>query len=250
MAVSLQTKIVNTVPDHLAVIMDGNGRWAKQRNLVRQAGHRAGIKSVRMIIEQCAKQGVNYLTLFTFSSENWKRPDDEIRGLMSLFMEALNKEVAELDQNGIQLKFIGETNLLNPAFKKTLDEAEARTCKNKGMTLTLAVAYGGRADLVSAARRLAHEVSIGKIEPDQVDQKRFAGVLEMGQLPDVDLLIRTGGERRVSNFLLWSLAYSELYFSDALWPDFQSQDLLKAFDFYASRQRRFGRTGEQVEASP
>ena len=249
MAKVAQKNILDTTPNHLAVIMDGNGRWARQRGLPRKAGHRAGIKPVRTLIEYCTKQGVSFLTLFVFSSENWKRPHGEIRGLMSLFMEALNKEVEELDENNIQLNFIGETDLLNPALQETIRAAEVRTRNNQGMKLTLAVAYGGRSDLVNAAKRLARKVEAGTIKCDQIDEKYFVEELTMGQLPDVDLLIRTGEERRISNFLLWSLAYSELYFSDFLWPDFQIKELEKAFKSYASRQRRFGRTGEQIEAS-
>ncbi len=229
--------------------MDGNGRWARKRALPRQAGHRAGIKPVRAIVERCANLGVKHLTLFAFSSENWRRPREEIRGLMSLFVEALNKEVAELDENGIRLSFMGEIHRLNPALQEAIRAAETRTRDNVRMDLMLAVAYGGRADLVNAARQLAHQAVAGEIDPEEIDEKRYAAALQMAQLPDVDLLIRTGGEQRISNFLLWSLAYSELYFSDALWPDFDVGELGRAFAFYESRQRRFGRTGEQVEAT-
>ncbi len=238
-----------TVPQHLAVIMDGNGRWARRRALPRQAGHRAGIKPVRAVVEQCANRGVTHLTLFAFSSENWRRPRDEIRGLMSLFVDALNREVAELDENGIRLSFMGEIQLLNPALQEAIRAAEVRTRDNSRMELMLAVAYGGRGDLVNAAKTLARKAAEGVLDPDAIDAQCFAAELEMAQLPDVDLLIRTGGERRVSNFLLWSLAYSELYFSDLLWPDFSLAALDEALEFYASRQRRFGRTGEQVEAT-
>ena len=249
MVASVRKDSGSTIPEHVAVIMDGNGRWARQRALPRQAGHRAGIKPVRAIVERCASLGVEHLTLFAFSSENWQRPRDEIRGLMSLFVDALNKEVADLDENGIRLSFMGEIQLLNPALQKAIRAAEIRTQNNSRMNLMLAVAYGGRADLVSAARKIAQQVARGELEPEQVDEARYAAALQMAQLPDVDLLIRTGGERRISNFLLWSLAYSELYFSDSLWPDFSVGDLAQAFEFYESRQRRFGRTGEQVEAT-
>ena len=249
MAKVMQENVFGATPNHLAVIMDGNGRWARLRGVPRQAGHRAGIKPLRALIEYCAKEGVNFLTLFVFSSENWKRPSGEVRGLMSLFMESLNKEVAELAENDIQLNFIGKTDLLNSALQETIRAAEVRTRNNQGMKLTLAVAYGGRADLVNAAKRLAKKVSTGSLTSDQIDEKVFVEELMMGQLPDVDLLIRTGEEHRISNFLLWSLAYSELYFLDVLWPDFKIEELKKAFDSYASRQRRFGRTAEQVEAS-
>ena len=247
MVASAQQDSVVTVPGHLAVIMDGNGRWARKRALPRQVGHRAGVKPVRAIVEHCANLGVKHLTLFTFSSENWKRPGEEIRLLMALFVEALNSEVDELDQNGIKLTFMGKIDRLHPTLQETIRVAEARTRNNGRMELTLAVAYGGRGDLVSAARRLAREVAAGMIDPEEIDEARYAEALQMAKLPDVDLLIRTGGERRISNFLLWSLAYSELYFSDVLWPDFDVEELDQAFAFYESRQRRFGRTGEQVE---
>lgn len=237
------------VPRHVAVIMDGNGRWARQRAKPRHAGHRAGIKPVRAIVEQCATRGVEVLTLFAFSSENWRRPREEIRGLMSLFVDALNREVAELHENGIRLSFIGEVHLLNPALQEAIRAAEIRTSDNTRMELILGVAYGGRGDLTAAARTLAREVAEGELDPEDIDEDRYAAALEMAQAPDVDLLIRTGGEQRISNFLLWSLAYSELYFSDALWPDFTVAELARAFEFYSSRQRRFGRTGDQVEAT-
>lgn len=237
------------VPRHVAVIMDGNGRWARQRALPRQAGHRAGIEPVRAIVKHCASQCVEYLTLFAFSSENWKRPQAEIHGLMALFVDTLNTEVAELDENGIRLSFMGEIHRLSPALQDTIRAAEARTGRNTRMNLVLAVAYGGRADLVNAARRIACKVAAGELNPEQIDAAQYAAALEMAQLPDIDLLIRTGGEQRISNFLLWSLAYSELYFSDTLWPDFEIGELERALEFYRSRQRRFGRTGEQVEAA-
>ena len=249
MVASAKKESVVTVPGHLAVIMDGNGRWARKRALPRQVGHRAGVKPVRAIVEHCANLGVKHLTLFTFSSENWQRPGEEIRLLMSLFVEALNSEVAELDENGIKLSFMGEIHRLHPTLQETIRVAEARTRNNGRMELTLAVAYGGRGDLVSAARRLAREVAAGVVDPEEIDEARYAEALQMAKLPDVDLLIRTGGERRISNFLLWSLAYSELYFSDVLWPDFNVGELDQAFSFYESRQRRFGRTGEQVETA-
>ena len=249
MVASVRKESVGAIPEHVAVIMDGNGRWARRRALPRQAGHRAGIKPVRAIVERCANLGVKHLTLFAFSSENWQRPREEIRGLMSLFVEALNKEVAELDENGIRLSFMGEIHRLNPALQEAIRAAETRPRDNARMDLMLAVAYGGRADLVNAAKQLARQAAAGEIDPERIDETHYAAALQMAQLPDVDLLIRTGGEQRISNFLLWSLAYSELYFSDALWPDFDVGELARALEFYESRQRRFGRTGEQVEAT-
>ena len=236
------------VPEHVAVIMDGNGRWAKNRSLPRRIGHRYGITPVRTTVEYCANLGVRYLTLFAFSSENWGRPREEVNSLMSLFVDALNREVAELDARNIRLRFMGENRRLGPALREAMRVAEIRTRANTSLELTVAVAYGGRADLVNAARKLARQAAAGKLDPEQIDMDRFAGELEMAQIPDVDLLIRTGGDRRVSNFLLWSLAYSELYFSNVLWPDFTAGELDSAFGFYRSRQRRFGHTSEQVEA--
>lgn len=235
------------VPRHVAVIMDGNGRWARSRALPRQAGHKAGIRPVRMMVENCAQRGVEVLTLFAFSSENWRRPPDEISALMALFVDALKREVDELDANGIRLRFIGKLDALRAELVAAIHEAEAQTLDNTRMELVLAVAYGGRWDLARAARHLAREVEAGRLESRDIDEARFAAALSSASMPPVDLLIRSGGEHRVSNFLLWDLAYSELYFSDVLWPDFAVEDLDAAFDFYARRQRRFGRTGDQVE---
>lgn len=235
-------------PRHVAVIMDGNGRWATNRSLPRQAGHTAGIKPVRNAVENCARSGVEFLTLFAFSSENWKRPREEVTGLMSLFVDALNREVAELDENGIRLRFVGALDTLSSTLQDAIRAAENRTRHNDRMTLILAVAYGGRWDLTHGARKLARAVADGRIKPDDIDEESFGEALEMGEFPDIDLLIRTGGERRISNFLLWNLAYSELYFSDVLWPDFSAEGLEEAFDFYRNRQRRFGLTGDQVGA--
>jgi undecaprenyl diphosphate synthase len=228
--------------------MDGNGRWARRRALPRQAGHQAGIKPVRATVEHCTRHGVEVLTLFAFSSENWQRPRDEVRGLMSLFVDALEREVAELDSNGIRLRFIGALDTLNPRLREAVRAAEVRTRDNTRMTLVVAVAYGGRWDITQAAKRLAREAAAGRLDPEAIDEARFGGALETAGLPSVDLLIRTGGEKRISNFLLWDIAYSEVCFSELLWPDFTSAELDRAFEFYAQRQRRFGRTGEQIEA--
>lgn len=235
-------------PRHVAVIMDGNGRWATNRALPRQAGHTAGIKPVRNTVERCALSGVDVLTLFAFSSENWKRPREEVTGLMSLFVDALHREVAELDENGIQLRFVGAVDTLSPTLQDAIRAAENRTRNNDRMTLVLAVAYGGRWDLTCGAKKLVRAVINGEMEIGDIDEETFGASLEMGEFPDIDLLIRTGGERRVSNFLLWNLAYSELYFSDILWPDFSDEALEQAFEFYQNRQRRFGLTGDQVGA--
>jgi undecaprenyl diphosphate synthase len=236
------------LPRHVAVIMDGNGRWARRRALPRQAGHKAGIKPVRMTVEQCAQRGVDTLTLFAFSSENWRRPREEVGGLMALFLDALEREVAELDRNGIRLRFIGDLDMLSAPLRNAAHAAELRTRRNDRMTLVVAVAYGGRWDIAQAARKLAADAAAGRLDPKDVDEKTFAGALDTAGLPSVDLLIRTGGEKRISNFLLWDIAYSEVCFSDLLWPDFDEAELGRAFDFYAKRQRRFGRTGDQIEA--
>jgi undecaprenyl diphosphate synthase len=237
-----------TTPRHVAIIMDGNGRWARRRALPRQAGHRAGVKPVRATVEFCAQSGASALTLFAFSSENWRRPVDEVRGLMSLFVDALEREVDELDANGIRLRFIGDRDALSPTLRRAAEAAEARTQRNSRMDLLVAVAYGGRWDIVRAARELAADAAAGRLDPAAIDEAKLASALQTKGYPSVDLLIRTGGEKRVSNFLLWDIAYAELYFSDVLWPDFTSAELRKAFEFYARRQRRFGRTGDQIEA--
>src|SRR5690606_19169594 len=236
------------LPRHVAVIMDGNGRWARRRALPRQAGHQAGIKPVRATVELCAELGIETLTLFAFSSENWRRPPDEVRGLMSLFVDALEREVAELDANGIRLRFIGDLSKLNPTLRDACEAAERRTRGNRRMNLVIAVAYGGRWDVVQAARRLAARAAAGTLDPAAIDEPLVAAELQMAEYPNVDLLIRTGGEQRISNFLLWDVAYAEVYFTDVLWPDFTAAELRRALEFYAQRQRRFGRTGEQIEA--
>jgi undecaprenyl diphosphate synthase len=236
------------IPTHVAVIMDGNGRWARKRALPRHAGHRSGVGSVRRVVEQAAKRGVEYLTLFAFSSENWARPREEVSKLMSLFVEALQREVDELHRNNIRLEFIGARERLQPDLVKKIEAAEARMAANSGLRLLVAVAYGGRWDIVQASRSLAADVARGELAVDDIDADQLAERLQLGGAPDVDLLIRTGGEQRISNFLLWNLAYAELYFCDTLWPDFRERDFDEALAFYARRQRRYGHTGEQVEA--
>lgn len=228
--------------------MDGNGRWARGRALPRRAGHQAGIKPVRATVEYCASQGVEVLTLFAFSSENWRRPPDEVSGLMSLLVDALEREIAELDANGIRLRFIGDLDSLGTRLRTAVLDAEVRTRGNTRMTLVVALAYGGRWDITQAARRLAAEAAAGRLDPNDIDETLMSGALATSGLPNVDLLIRTGGEQRISNFLLWNIAYSEVYFSALMWPDVDAAELDRAFDFYSKRQRRFGRTGEQVEA--
>jgi undecaprenyl diphosphate synthase len=229
--------------------MDGNGRWAEQRGLPRPAGHEGGIEPVRTAVKTCADLGVGALTLFAFSSENFSRPADEVGCLMELFVAALEREIGELDRNGVRVRFIGNRDQLGPALAGAAAAAERRTLNNRGLQLIIAVAYGGRWDLAQAARHLASEVRAGRLDPAAIDEAALAGALSTAGLPPVDLLIRTGGEQRLSNFLLWDLAYSELYFSTLLWPEFDRRELERAFEFFASRQRRFGRTGQQLGIS-
>ena len=236
------------VPAHVAVIMDGNGRWAKMRSQPRHAGHRAGAKAVRNTVETAARRGVSFLTLFAFSSENWRRPAEEVSSLMTLFLEALQREIDDLHRNNVRLCFVGERQRLQKRLQQKIEAAEARTAGNDGLVLTVAVAYGGRWDIANAARQLAAQVERGEIQASNIDEERFAGQLALAGVPDPDLLIRTGGEQRISNFLLWNLAYAELYFCPCLWPDFDEEEFDRALHMYAERQRRYGHTGEQVGA--
>ena len=236
------------IPIHVAVIMDGNGRWARRRAMPRHAGHRSGVGSVRKTVETAAKRGVKYLTLFAFSSENWKRPREEVSKLMSLFLEALQREVDDLHRNNVRLEFIGAREQLSAGLLEKITSAEAQTRDNSGLRLQVAVAYGGRWDIVNATQTLARRVAAGEMDAEQIDDKTVAAELQLAGLPDPDLLIRTGGEQRVSNFLLWNLAYAELWFCDTLWPDFGEQQFDEALAYFASRQRRYGHTGDQVEA--
>ena len=236
------------IPVHVAVIMDGNGRWARRRALPRHAGHKSGVNAVRQTVEMAAKSGIKYLTLFAFSSENWKRPREEVSKLMSLFLDALQREVDELHRNDVRLVFIGERELLSTGLLEKIEAAEAQTRNNDGLQLQVAVAYGGRWDIVNAARSLARRVENGELAAEQIDAASLAAELQLGDVPDPDLLIRTGGEQRISNFLLWNLAYAELWFCDTLWPDFGERQFAEALAYFASRQRRYGHTGEQVEA--
>jgi undecaprenyl diphosphate synthase len=248
----MQTRILKAPmsdsPQHVAIIMDGNGRWARSRGMPRVAGHRASVKVVRKIIEECAKRGVRYLTLFAFSSENWSRPADEVGVLMGLFLDALVREVADLHRNQVRLRFIGDRESLGHELKDRMRDAEALTASNTGLGLMVAVAYGGRWDIAQACRSLAADVQSGKITVADIADEQIAARLALAGIPDPDLLIRTGGEQRISNFLLWNLAYTELYFSDALWPEFSPAHLQAAFEHFAQRERRFGKTSAQVAA--
>jgi undecaprenyl diphosphate synthase len=230
----------------VAIIMDGNGRWARARHLPRTEGHRQGVHATRAAVRFCASRGVEALTLFAFSSENWRRPPKEVNTLMGLFVNALERELPELEANNIRLRFIGERQNFSARLKSRIEESERRTAGNSGMELVIAVSYGGRWDIACAARRLAEQVAEGTLDPAAVTPERLDAELSTAGLPEPDLFIRTGGERRLSNFLLWQLAYTELYFTDVLWPDFDAAAMEKAFEYFAGRQRRFGRTGEQV----
>ena len=235
-------------PRHIAVIMDGNGRWAARRALPRTAGHGMGVKAVRRIVDDCARRNIEVLTLFAFSSENWKRPREEVSMLMNRFLEALDSEVDELDSNGIRLRFIGNLDQLSTALRDRIDKAAILTANNTRMTLIIAIAYGGRWDIAVAARELARRCVAGEMTVDEVDEAAMGKAMALDGVPDPDLLIRTGGEQRISNFLLWNLAYTELYFCDTLWPDFDSKELTAAIEHFSKRQRRFGLAPGQTES--
>ncbi len=233
------------LPQHIAIVMDGNGRWAEARGEPRSAGHLAGVEPVRKVIRECARRGVRALTLFAFSSENWRRPETEVATLMGLFMDTLEREVEELHSNRVRLRIIGNRQRLAVRLQQRIVEAEALTAANDGLSLQVAVSYGGRWDVLEAVRRLAALAASGAIRAADIDEERLASELQLAGLPDPDLFIRTGGDHRVSNFLLWNIAYAELYFTDLLWPDFDEHELQRALDDYAGRERRFGLTGAQ-----
>ena len=240
------TQINTAVPEHIAIIMDGNGRWASRRRLPRRLGHQEGQKALRRIVEHCARQHVNYLTVFAFSSENWNRPEKEIKRLMELFMQTLDKEIASLHKNSVRVRFIGDLTAFSPEMQKKMAQAEHLTSINDRLIFNIACNYGGRWDLAQASRKLATDVAAGRLDPDSVNESTLASYLSLAGTPEPDLLIRTGGEQRLSNFLLWQLAYSELYFSDILWPDFDEKSLDHAIMAFQQRERRFGRTSDQV----
>ena len=234
------------LPAHIAIVMDGNGRWAEARGEPRTFGHRAGIEPVRVTIRECSRLGVGALTLFAFSSENWRRPETEVSTLMAIFMDALDREVEELHANQVRLRVIGNRQRLSVRLQQRIAEAEALTADNTGLKLQVAVSYGGRWDVLEAARRLAEQAASGALRPSEIDEERFARELQLADLPDPDLFIRTGGDHRISNFLLWNIAYAELFFTDTLWPDFGVAELAEAIEDFSQRERRFGLTGKQV----
>ncbi len=231
--------MTSDVPRHIAIIMDGNGRWAKRRFMPRFAGHRKGVEALRGVIRACAERGVTHLTVFAFSSENWRRPQEEVTLLMELFLRALENEVAKLHENGIRFRVIGELSGFSERIQALIREAEALTRENSRLTFTVAANYGGRWDIVQAVKKL---VASGEV----VSEATLAEHLSLADAPEPDLFIRTGGEQRISNFLMWQLAYTELYFTDALWPDFDAAALDDAIASYRTRERRFGRTSEQL----
>jgi undecaprenyl diphosphate synthase len=236
------------LPRHVAIIMDGNGRWAAARKLPRHAGHKAGISALRACVQTCTARGIGALTVFAFSSENWARPAEEVSLLMGLFVDALDSQVDELHANGVRLRFIGDRQRLTVRLQSFLAAAEARTAGNEQLSLNIAMSYGGRWDITGAVRMLAAKCAGGALWPADITEEQVARALQLAELPDPDLFIRTGGEHRISNFLLWNLAYTELYFTDCLWPDFDAAQLDAALAFFGARERRFGRTSEQTRS--
>ena len=243
---SATTTTTPGVPRHVAIIMDGNGRWAARRRRPRMIGHRAGARAVNLCIDFCLERGIGALTLFAFSSENWGRPADEVGALMKLFLNALDREVNELHRRGVRVRFIGDRSRFEPGIVARMDAAEVLTAGNTRLSLTIAASYGGRQDIASAARALAVEVAEGRLRPEDIDEVALGRHVALADLPPPDLFIRTGGDLRVSNFLLWQLAYTELWFTDTLWPDLDAGVLQQALDDFTARERRFGLTGEQV----
>ncbi len=250
MAISSTQVVPDTsaIPQHVAIIMDGNGRWASKRLLPRTAGHAKGVQSVRRAVETCGRMGVKYLTLFAFSSENWRRPADEVSLLMRLFVQALEREVARLLDQGVRLHVVGDLSAFEPRLQDLIREAQAKTVHNDTLHLTVAANYGGRWDILQATRSmlLAHPELAQ--DPAAIDEQALASHLSMAWAPEPDLFIRTGGEQRISNFMIWQLAYAELFFTDCYWPDFGERELLAAFEWYRTRERRFGRTSAQVHS--
>jgi len=236
------------LPRHVAIIMDGNGRWAAARKLPRHAGHKAGISALRACVQTCTARGIGALTVFAFSSENWARPAEEVSLLMGLFVDALDSQVDELHTNGVRLRFISDRQRLSVRLQSYLAAAEARTADNGKLSLNIAMSYGGRWDITGAVRALAAKCAAGALRPADITEEQVGAALQLAALPDPDLFIRTGGEHRISNFLLWNLAYTELYFSECLWPDFDAGQLDVALAFFDGRERRFGRTPEQTRS--
>lgn len=239
---------INRLPHHIAIIMDGNGRWAEQKGLPRNAGHQAGVDAVRRVTAECARLGIDFLTLYTFSTENWNRPADEVAALMGLVLTSLEDEI--FMKNNVRLRVIGDMSRLPKAVSDRLNETVERTSKNSGTVMVLALSYSSRWEITEAARQIAREVAAGSITADSIGEETLSQHMATAFMPDPDLLIRTGGELRISNYLLWQSAYSELYFTDTYWPDFGEDDLRQAIQSYQHRQRRYGKTGHQIEQNP
>ena len=239
--------VIENMPRHVAIIMDGNNRWAKSRHLPGAAGHRAGVEAVREILKACEKLNIEVLTLFAFSSENWQRPPKEVSILMSLFLTYLKREVRELDKSGVRIRVVGDRHRFDKKLQKQIAEAEEITCNNSKTTLVIAADYGGQRDIVQAAQQLALQVEKGELKVDDISAELLDQHISLSDLPKPDLCIRTSGEHRISNFLLWQFAYTEFYFTDVLWPDFKEPELIKALQSYSNRQRRFG--GRQADSS-
>lgn len=236
-----------TLPRHVAIIMDGNGRWAQQKNKPRHSGHKAGVEATRNIIQECARRGIEALTIFAFSSENWKRPKSEVNLLMELFLTALQRELNKLHKNNVRIRFIGNMSSFPEKLQKKISHASDQTAGNTGLNLTIAAGYGGRWDIVESVRAIIDEVKAGKIDSNDITEESISAHICLSDIPEPDLFIRTGGEKRISNFLLWQLVYTELYFTDILWPDFDVSAFDQALNSFSARQRRFGRTAEQIE---
>lgn len=228
-------------PNHIAIIMDGNGRWAENCGKGRKFGHQKGAKSAREVVRYIGSLGIEYLTLYAFSTENWGRPIKEVNLLMSLFIETLDLEISDLNDNNVKIKFIGDRSSLKDSLVKKIEKAEILTTTNQGLKLSVALAYGGRWDIINAAKNILKKIKKSEVNPSDLDEKLFSSSLQLGDIPDPDLLIRTGGERRISNFLLWNIAYTELYFDDVLWPEFSKNNLDQAIEFYKERKRRYGK---------
>lgn len=235
------------MPRHVAIVMDGNGRWAKQQKMPRLLGHKAGVDAAREVIRTAARAGIEVLTLFGFSRENWRRPKEEVDHIFELFFQAMQNEVAELHQNNVQIRFIGSRDKFSPSLVKKIQQTEQLTASNTGLVLVLAIDYGGQWDICQGVKHILTEMSAGKLNQDDITPELFNQYVSLGDLPSPDLFVRPGGEQRISNFLLWQLAYSELYFPNVLWPDFDAEAFQQALEFFASRQRRFGFTGEQIQ---
>ncbi len=244
---SLKEQIdLQRLPQHIAIIMDGNGRWAKQHGKSRSYGHQYGVESVRNVIQAAVKLNIGYLTLYTFSSENWNRPDDEVQALMGLLVHAIEHEKADLNKNNIRMKVIGDTSRLSSGVRETLFNCIEDLSQNTGLTLVLALSYSARWEILNAVQSIASDIKENRISSSDIDETLFSQYLTTKEIPDPDLMIRTGGEIRISNFLLWQLAYAELYFTEEFWPDFGEESFYKAICFYQSRERRFGKTSEQI----